>query len=115
MQVDVAFNAFVSPVDIYVAVEFPPPTGFPPTGASPIQFAVNSNVWVTTLASLVTNSTGPVNMTAAAGNPIYNGPPPSTGSGTHTAFVVVVPAGTNPATFNFATSPHYTWCYFKTF
>lgn len=118
IDVEVAFNAFLGPVDIYVAVEFPPSTGYPPTGGSPIWFASGPNVWGTTPVPLRTPpSAAAVNMTAAAGSPIYNGTPPAPGSGTFTAYVTVVPPGTpvNPVTFNFTTSPHYTWCYFKTF
>lgn len=60
------------------------------------------------------NATGPVAHTTPADN-LFTGPLSAIPPGTYEGYVVMVPAGTLPATFDLTTSPYYLWCTGATF
>jgi hypothetical protein len=112
--VGLAYSAFAGPVDIYSVVQtpWPYPSDFliyagPPPGDWVVQpFPVQT-------PSLRTHSAAALSLTTPP-NSLHYGPLSAVPPGTYTFYQVVVPAGTDPTTFDFATSPHYTWCNTKT-
>jgi hypothetical protein len=113
--IGLAFGAFSGPVDIYSAVQTPLPYPYdllvragPPPGG-----------WVfqplpVPPPPLSANSAAGIDMTTPSES-LHHGPVGAIAPGTYTFYQIVVPAGTDPGTFDFATSPHYTWCHTKTF
>ena len=100
-------TGFAGPVDVYVAAALPDGSVFMRTPAGWLPYPAN----VVPLKALNTSA---IDMTSAADN-LYAGPLAGLPPGSYTTYVVVLPAFTNPATFSFAASPHYSWCNTKTF
>ena len=99
--VKVAFSEFAAAVDLYVVIAVP--------GMPDLQAVNSSNAVVlfnmASPAAWMTNTTGPVDVT------MFSFPRASIPSGAYTIYFVAVPAGTNPATFNLASSSYYMWTF----
>ncbi len=108
-------GVFAGAVDIYIAVQQPPPVG------GPLFLLTSPNVFVpypanpATIAPFLASAQGPVALTTLSNNLFSINPLTGITPGTYTGHVAVVPAGTNPATFSLATSAYYHWCFSRTF
>jgi hypothetical protein len=97
--VRVAFSEFAANVDIYIAVQIP--------GYSDLQLITSNNDIVpldwASPAKWRSATPGPVDVV------LFNYPRSGIPSGPYTLYILVVPAGTSPATFDLATSAYYLW------
>ena len=98
------FGAFAGPVDIYLLLQLPN----------------NLPVWFLQYPPLAVSSTAvafmPPTLGPVSANPLFTVPYNAlAGTGTYFGHVVVVPGGTNLATFSLASSPYYYWCFQRTF
>jgi hypothetical protein len=96
-------GAFAGPVDIYLVLQLPNGAPVLFLNYPPLQF-------LTSVVPFVPPTPGPVSNSPLF-TVLYSAIPP----GTYYGHVLVVPAGTNPATFSFANSPYYYWCFQRTF
>lgn len=103
LVLQLGFVPFAAPVDIYQVAQLP----------SGEQLIMNSlKQWLPFPATTVpyrANSALAVNFDTLFQTPLASIPP-----GGYVAYTVVVPAGTDPATFSLASSPYYLWCTTRT-
>jgi hypothetical protein len=95
-------------VDLYIVVQLP----------SGQQLILNNLEqflpFPATSTPFMSNTLGPVAMTSVFTN-LFNAPLSAIPPGSYLAYLLMVPAGINPASFSLATSPYYLWCFTKTF
>jgi serine protease len=94
-------------VDIYVVAQLP----------NGQQLMLNSQKqWLPfpPATPFIANTLGPVVMTDIFSS-LFMSPVSGIPPGSYFAYLLTVPAGTNPASFSLATSPYYLWCASKTF
>jgi len=95
------------PVDVYIVVELP----------NGQKLMLNSQKqWVPypPATPFLKNIQNPVSMTDVS-NSLFSKALADIPPGAYKAYLVMVPAGTNPATFDMTKSPYYLWCFGKTF
>lgn len=97
------FVPFTAPVDIYQVAQLP----------SGEQFIMNSlKQWLPFPANTVPYRAG--SASAVNFDLLWQAPRTSIPAGAYVAYTVVVAAGTDPATFNLASSSYYLWCTTRT-
>ncbi len=103
IALQLGFVPFAAPVDIYQVVQMP----------SGEQFIMNSSKqWLPFPANTVPYRAG--SASAMNSELLWQAPRTSIPAGAYVAYTVVVAAGTNPATFNLASSSYYLWCTTRT-
>lgn len=95
--------AFAAGVDVYVVAQLP----------SGEQLIMNSlKQWLPYPANTVPYRAG--SASALGFDSLWQAPLANLSPGAHAAYTVIVPAGTDPATFNLASSSYYLWCMTRT-
>jgi hypothetical protein len=96
IALQLSYAPFAAPVDIYVLVQ----------SQSGQLFIINSSMqWLSFPENIV-----PYRASSASAVNLDLLPLAGSLAGAPIAYTVVVPAGTNPATFNLTSSPYYLWC-----
>jgi hypothetical protein len=103
LAVQLGTVAFSAAVDVYVVAQLP----------SGGQFIMNSSKqWLPYPVNTVPYRAG--SSSAFSLDILWQVPLASISPGTYAAYTVIVPAGTNPAAFNLASSNYYLWCTTRT-
>lgn len=96
-------TAFAAPVDVYIVAQLP----------SGEQLILNSlKQWLPYPLNTVSYRAG--SPSAFILDTLWQAPLASIPPGAYAAYTVIVPAGTNPVTFNLASSSYYLWCATRT-